>query len=139
VTFARKSYGLTFTVEQAKELKELWCQMDPVFRKHLKPPTDPDNPGYYIGRTTTGRIRRRSEYCAACNYPFGSSGADVKQGEFRGRHGRGLSLAGNPEPSRPGDRAERCNDYGTSPSRTVIPARAPWPSECAQACTSLAA
>lgn len=82
VDFA-KGFGVELTEEQARSLKKIWLENDPVLRKHLKPPADPDNPSYYIGRTITGRIRRKSEFCAACNYPL-IFGADIKLGEFRG-------------------------------------------------------
>jgi len=76
VAFAKATYGVDVSLELSIALKELWLETFPEAKLHLKPPADPQNPGMYLGKTLTGRIRRNATYNAACNAPFQGLAAD---------------------------------------------------------------
>jgi hypothetical protein len=73
VLFARKSYGVTLTIDQAKALKKTWLRTFPEFVKWFE---------YFSKNTETfrsyysNRIRSGMHYAAACNNPFQSLGSD---------------------------------------------------------------
>ena len=119
-----------------KVVREIWREAFPEMLKHLKPAEDTvtdsfndyrDDPDtMYVGRTLTGRIRRRCTFTSACNYPLNV--ADVKWGEFRESHLTDqrviftvLQADGNPEPSLGSDPSEGATTTWASLSETVIP------------------
>jgi len=81
-SYAKDSYGVIFTAEESKDLKHIWLDTFPEMEDHLKPPVDGQfkdretGEDKYIGKTTTGRIRRNCSYCSACNYPFQGLSSD---------------------------------------------------------------
>jgi hypothetical protein len=86
VTYAR-NYGVDITIEEAEELLDLWVTSFPEMKYHLSPleggtrevkisSTEKKIEKAYIASTITNRIKTKSGYCAACNYPFQGLVAD---------------------------------------------------------------
>ena len=82
VAFA-KGYGLTFTMDEAREFRDVWHRTYPEMRPYFaivnsrKDPRDPTL--YMVHQIRTNRIRGGAMYCAACNSPFQGLGADCTQ------------------------------------------------------------
>ena len=79
---ARNSYDVELELGECKRLKQVWVDSFPEMEQHFRPPIDHSfsnketGEDRYVGRTITGRIRRNSPYCAACNYVFQGLAAD---------------------------------------------------------------
>lgn len=71
VAFAKATYGVETTEEQAKEMKELWMNVFPEMRDFFayinSSCVDPRNEGRYCYSTSLGFYRAGATYCAACN------------------------------------------------------------------------
>jgi len=90
VVYARQTYGVLLTIEQATRLKELWMRTFPEMEFHLRPEEEPrkgnfarrsnsdeDEEGqYYVASTLNGRVRSRCTYNSACNLPFQGLASD---------------------------------------------------------------
>jgi hypothetical protein len=71
VEFARKTYGVILTEEQASEYREFWRMTYPemvLFFDWINGQTDPHNgEGTYTYTTPMGLVRRGASFCAAAN------------------------------------------------------------------------
>lgn len=78
-----KGYGFTFTMDEAREYRDVWHRTYPEMRPYFaivnsrKDPRDPTL--YMVHQIRTNRIRGGAMYCAACNSPFQGLGADCTQ------------------------------------------------------------
>jgi DNA polymerase-1 len=79
VAFAKASYGVTITLDDAKALKAMWTNEWSEMKEFLKGTPDPDHYGMYIGYTLTGRRKPNSTYSAALNYKFQGLAADCSK------------------------------------------------------------
>jgi hypothetical protein len=86
-----KGYGVILTVQEAKDLRDMWFKTYPEMEKQLKPTpcTDEGFEDYYCQVILTGRIRNRCGFCAACNTAFQGLSADISK-----EAGWSLMLAG---------------------------------------------
>ena len=76
IQYAKTTYDLDITLDEAKQLRTVWLESYPEMAQHLRPAEDPRNQGWYLGETLTGRTRARSPYCASCNVRFQGLAAD---------------------------------------------------------------
>lgn len=71
VAFAKATYGVDTTVEQATEMKELWLESYPEMEQFFAyinvNCVDPRNEDKYSYATPLGFYRAGASYCAACN------------------------------------------------------------------------
>lgn len=79
VLFARMSYGVRITVEEAKRLKQVWFRTFPEFRAYFKYiDTLQNEQGFFtVQHLFTNRLRSGIFYCVACNSYFQGLGADA--------------------------------------------------------------
>ncbi len=80
VLFARKTYGVTITVENAKKWKQVWLDTLPEMREFFAYVGQlTDNPAGLatIVQLRSKRIRGGAPFCAACNTWFQGLGADA--------------------------------------------------------------
>lgn len=85
IVFAAKGYNVTLTIEEAKELKQIWFETFPEMRDYFElinsyGVADPNDPGeiyYSIEQLFTKRLRGDCTYTAACNTYFQGLGADA--------------------------------------------------------------
>lgn len=81
--FARKTYGVELTEDQAKELKEVWLAKWPEMRdyfahvKSLPSEKVADRVVYTLEQLRSKRVRGGASYTAACNSYFQGLGADA--------------------------------------------------------------
>lgn len=78
--FARKTYGVTIEVEQAKKYKQAWLATFPEMRDyfaHVSRLTDNPRKEARVLQLRSGRIRGGCTYTAACNTYFQGLGADA--------------------------------------------------------------
>ena len=76
VEYAKTTYDIALTVDDAKTLRKIWLEALPEMIQHLKLSEDPLHPGFYLGETLTGRIRRKCPFCAGANVKFQGLAAD---------------------------------------------------------------
>lgn len=79
ILFARKAYGVTLTVDQAKALKEQWFATWPEMRHYfarVNALCDTYDGLAVVETLFTKRIRGGATYCAACNNGFQALGVD---------------------------------------------------------------
>jgi hypothetical protein len=80
VLFARKSYGVVITVEEARELKATWLAQWPEMRlyfAHVAQLTNNPDGAAFLEQLYVKRFRGGASYCAACNSYFQGLGADA--------------------------------------------------------------
>ena len=87
VLFARKTYQVNLTVEQARGLKRTWLETWPEMRlylNHVSGMVDVDTKLIpYVVHPVSKRIRGQVTYCAGCNGYFQGLGADAAQAALR--------------------------------------------------------
>jgi DNA polymerase I-like protein with 3'-5' exonuclease and polymerase domains len=81
ITWAKNTYGQSFTPEEAAKLRVLWLESFPEMEYHLKGVEDKFHRGKsgekrYIGSTIHGRVRADCGYCDSLNYEFQGVAAD---------------------------------------------------------------
>jgi DNA polymerase I len=79
VDYAKKSYGVTLTRTQAKELKDYWLAAWPEMQAYfarVNALCDNDSNRATVETLFTKRTRGNATYCAACNNGFQALGAD---------------------------------------------------------------
>ncbi len=75
--FARKNYGVTLSVAQARDLKRIWFDAYPEMHRFFEYVSErADEP---IVQLFSKRIRKGGTYCAKCNTIFQGLGADASQ------------------------------------------------------------
>lgn len=83
--YARNTYGVIFSEQEAKEARDIWFQALPEMNEHMKPTPcdgaaaasyDEENKHGYVAETLTGRVRNRCSFTSACNHPFSGLAAD---------------------------------------------------------------
>lgn len=75
VDFARKTYNVLMTEDEARAFKEMWLEVYPempLYFEWMNGQTDPDNMGkdgesLYVYETPLGMVRRGASFCAAAN------------------------------------------------------------------------
>jgi hypothetical protein len=77
VIFARKLYRVTLTIEQAKQLKQIWLSKWPEFRTYFDIIGKRVEAGGAIRQLYVDRIRGGATYTEACNTYFQGLGSDV--------------------------------------------------------------
>jgi DNA polymerase-1 len=80
VLFARKTYGVTITVDEAKAYKRAWLETFPEmveFFAHVSRLTDNPRKEATVKQLRSNRIRGGCTYTAACNTYFQGLGADA--------------------------------------------------------------
>jgi DNA polymerase I-like protein with 3'-5' exonuclease and polymerase domains len=81
ITWAKNTYGQTFTPGEANKLRALWLESFPEMEYHLKGVEDKfhrgkDGETRFIGSTIHGRERADCGYCDSLNYQFQGVAAD---------------------------------------------------------------
>lgn len=80
VLFARKTYDVTLSIEQAREFKQTWLETFPEMREffaHVARLTDNEDDRATLKQLRSDRIRGGTPYTAACNTYFQGLGADA--------------------------------------------------------------
>lgn len=77
VSFARKSYGVRLTEEEARDLKRIWLETWPEMRDYFRLIDQMVNGQGYIVQPFSERYRGNVHYTAACNTFFQGLGSDV--------------------------------------------------------------
>lgn len=80
VLFARKTYGVDLTEEEARDLKRVWLTKWPELRDyfaHVNSLPKDEHGGYTLEQLRSRRIRGGATYTAACNSYFQGLGADA--------------------------------------------------------------
>ena len=84
IDFAKNSYNVFLSVDEARELKEKWFRQWPEMREYFRRISammrgydDKGNPVGDIEQFVSGRVRGRTRYTAACNTMFQALVADA--------------------------------------------------------------